>query len=43
MTVGADALGRIVAVVYAYREEDVRLISARPATRKEKDTYAKGI
>ena len=43
VTVGADALGRIVAVVYAYREEDVRLISARPATRKEKDTYAKGI
>ena len=43
VTVGADALGRIVAVVYAYREKDVRLISARPATRKEKDTYAKGI
>ena len=43
VTVGADALGRIVAVVYAYREEDVRLISARPATRKEKDAYAKGI
>ena len=43
VTVGADALGRIVAVVYPYREEDVRLISARPATRKEKDAYAKGI
>ena len=43
VTVGADALGRIVAVVYAYREEDVRLISARPATRKEKDAYAEGI
>ena len=43
VTVGVDALGRIVAVVYAYREEGVRLISARPATRKEKDAYAKGI
>lgn len=43
VTVGADALGRIVAVVYAYREEDVRLISVRPATRKEKDAYAEGI
>ena len=43
VTVGADALGRIVTVVYAYREENVRLIPARPATRKEKDAYAKGI
>ena len=43
VTVGGDAVGRIVAVVYAYREEDVRLISARPATRKEKDAYAEGI
>ena len=43
VTVGADALGRIVAVVYAYRDDDVRLISARPAARKEKEAYAQGI
>ena len=43
VTVGADVLGRIVAVVYAYRTDDVRLISARPATRKEKETCAQGI
>ena len=43
VTVGADALGRIVAVVYAYSGDDVRLISARPATRKEKEAYAQGI
>lgn len=43
VTVGADAFGRIVAVVYAYRNDDVRLISARPATRKEKKAYAQGI
>ena len=43
VTVGADALGRIVAVVYAYRGDDVRLISARPATRREKEAYAQGI
>ena len=43
ITVGADALGRIVAVVYAYRGDDVRLISARPATRREKEAYAQGI
>ncbi len=43
VTVGADALGRIVAVVYAWRGDDVRLISARPATRREKEAYAQGI
>ena len=43
LTVGADALGRLVAVVYAYRGDDVRLISARPATRREKEAYAQGI
>ena len=43
LTVGADALGRIVALVYAYRGDDVRLISARPATRREKEAYAQGI
>ena len=43
VTVAADALGRVVAVVYAYRGDDVRLISARPATRREKEAYAQGI
>ena len=43
VTVGADALGRVVTVVYTDRGDVVRLISARPATRKETDAYAKGI
>ena len=43
VTVGADALGRIVAVFYAYRGDHVRLISARPATRREKEAYVQGI
>ena len=43
VTVGADALGRIVAVVHAHRADDVRLISARPATRREKQAHAQGI
>ena len=43
VTVGADALGRIVTVVYTYRGSEVRLISARTATRNETDAYAKGI
>lgn len=43
VTVGADALGRIMAVVYAYRDEELRMVSARPATRRERDAYAQGI
>ena len=43
VTVGSDALGRVVTVVYTYHGPAVRLISARPATRKETDAYAKGI
>lgn len=37
---GRDALGRILTVVYIYREPDaIRLISARPATKKERQAY----
>ena len=43
VTVGTDALGRVVTVVYTYRGDTVRLISARPATRRETDAYARGI
>ena len=38
-TVGTDFIGRIVVVIYAYRGDDVRLISARPATRVERNVY----
>ena len=41
VTVGADALGRIVTVVYAYRGDEVRLISARPATGKRRKPMRK--
>ena len=43
VTIGADALGRIVVVVYTYRGDDIRLISARRATRKERAQYEEGI
>ena len=44
LTIGADAFGRILAVIYTYRDEtQVRLISARRATRDEKRNYARGI
>jgi uncharacterized DUF497 family protein len=38
-TVGMDALGRILVVVYTWRGERVRLISARPATPAERKRY----
>ncbi len=43
VTVGADAAGRIIAVVYSYRADTIRLISARKATSKERKQYEKGI
>ena len=43
LTIGADSLNRILVVVYTYRREEIRLISARRATPKERNTYEKGI
>jgi hypothetical protein len=43
ITVGADALNRIILVVYTYCKENIRLISARRATRRERKTYEEGI
>lgn len=40
VTVGSDLLGRILVVVYAYSGEDeIRVISARKATPKERRVY----
>ena len=38
-TIGMDFLGRIIVVVYTYRENDLRIISARSATKGEKEKY----
>jgi uncharacterized DUF497 family protein len=35
VTLGVDALGRLLVVVYTWRGETVRIISARRATRRE--------
>lgn len=43
VTIGVDHLGRAVVVVYAPRGEDLRLISARRATRKERLQYEEGV
>jgi len=39
MTLGVDALGRVIVVVYTWRGEAVRIISARKATRRERRQY----
>ncbi len=39
MTIGVDFLGHVIIVVYTYRDEDIRLISARPATKAERSMY----
>ena len=40
VTVGSDLMGRILVGFYAYSgEEEIRLISARKATPKERRTY----
>lgn len=39
VTVGLDALGRVLVVVYTWREEEIRLISARKATLSERRQY----
>lgn len=42
VTVGTDLLGRVLVVVYAYAgDEEIRLISARKASPKERRSYEK--
>jgi len=43
VTVGMEALSRVIVVVFTQRGEVMRIISARKATRKEREAYAKGI
>lgn len=42
ITLGTDALGRVLVVVYTWRGKRVRLISARTATVTERRTYREG-
>ena len=39
MTLGIDALGRLLVVAYTWRDDELRLISARKATRTERRQY----
>lgn len=38
-SIGVDAIGRILVVVYTYRGDTIRMISARRATKKERRAY----
>jgi uncharacterized protein len=39
ITLGRNALGRVIVVVYTWRGENLRMISARHATAREKSQY----
>lgn len=39
VTIGLDFLGRLLVVVWTSRDEEIRLISARRATRSESKQY----
>jgi uncharacterized DUF497 family protein len=39
ITLGIDAFGRVIVVVYTYHGETIRLISARKATPRERKQY----
>ena len=39
VTLGMDALGRALVVVYTWRDDRIRLISARPAMASERRQY----
>ncbi len=41
ITLGQDPTGRVLVVIYTWRGEKIRLISARKATSKERRTYEK--
>ncbi|MBU0462916.1 MAG: BrnT family toxin [Proteobacteria bacterium] len=43
VTIGTDAVGRRIAVVYSYSADTIRLISARKATPTERKQYENGI
>jgi len=39
VTIGRDAFGQLLVVVYTWRGTNIRLISARKANRREQDDY----
>lgn len=43
VSVGTDSIGRILVVVYSYRNDSIQIISARKATPRERKVYEKRI
>jgi hypothetical protein len=43
ITLGRDLLDRMIVVAWTWRGDRIRLISARPATRRERRHYAEDI
>ena len=43
VSVGTDSIGRILVVIYSYRNDSIRIISARKATPRERKVYEKRI
>ncbi|HEV2418646.1 MAG TPA: BrnT family toxin [Terriglobia bacterium] len=39
VTLGVDAEGKILVLVYTHRGEEIRIISARRATKREREQY----
>ena len=39
VVIGSDAFGRVLVIVYTLRDREIRLISARKATRVERKQY----
>jgi uncharacterized DUF497 family protein len=39
VTIGMGAIGRLLVVVYTWRGENIRIISARPAEAPEREQY----
>ena len=42
ITIGLDAFGRVLVVVYTLHGDEIRVISARKATRQERRQYEEG-
>jgi uncharacterized protein len=43
VSIGSDAISHILIVVYTYRRENIRMISACPATKSERRSYEERI
>ncbi len=43
LSMGMDVLGRIIVVAFTYRGDDIRVISARKASKKEVRVYERRI